>query len=255
MNPFALINDAILQALLFFYNLTGQNMGYAIITLTLAAKLLLLPLSITQTKQQKKMADLKPKFDELKEKHKDDKMKQQEEQLRIMREHNVNPAAGCLPLIVQIILIISLYQVFVQYLGPEAQINGEKVHTQFFFWDLAKPDPWYLLPILAGITQFIFSAMLTPAQSVAVRKDDSKKEVAEKEDFASAMQQVQGQMLYLTPIMTGLVAVGFASGLSLHWVVSNLFSIIQQYFTVGLGHLNSHLTKIRDIINRNKQSK
>lgn len=230
-------------------------MGYAIIALTLAVKLLLLPLSISQTKQQKKMADLKPKLDELKVLHKEDKMKQQEEQLRIMREHNVNPAAGCLPLVVQIILIISLYQVFVSYLGPDAQINGEKVHTQFFLWDLAKPDGLYILPILAGITQFIFSAMLTPAKPVAVRKDDSKPEVVEKEDFASAMAQVQTQMLYFTPIMTGVVALGFASGLSLHWVISNLFSIVQQYFTVGFGNLNSHLAKIRDIIKTNRTTK
>jgi YidC/Oxa1 family membrane protein insertase len=253
-NPFDLIYQAILQSLLFLYSILGQNIGLAIIALTILVRTLTLPLTLSATKQQKKMLDIKPHLDQIKKNHKDDKLKQQEEQLKLMREHNINPAAGCLPLIVQVILLISLYHVFMNYLGPDAQINGQKVFTQFAYLDLAKPDPFYILPILAGITQFVLSAMMTPASSVAVRKNDSEKEVHEKEDFAQAMQQVQGQMLYLAPVMTILFSLTFPSGLALYWVVSNFYSIIQQHYTIGWQHYNSHMQGIRDII-RNKKEK
>lgn len=249
-NPFSYIYNVILWALLNLYQLLGQNIGYAIIALTLIIKTLTLPLTNSATKTQKKMADLKPHFDEIKTKHKDDKMKQQEEQLKLMKEHKVNPAAGCLPIIVQVVILIILYNVLVQYLGPEATINGEKVHSNFFYLDLAKADPYFILPIIAGVTQFILGAMMTPAQSIAIRKNDSETEKEQKEDFAQAMQQVQGQMLYLTPIMTAVVSVSFPSGLALYWVVSNIYSIIQQYFIVGTTHLISHFKQIRDIITR-----
>lgn len=250
INPFSYIYDIILWSLLNLYQLLGQNIGFAIIALTLIIKTLTLPLTNSATKTQKKMAELKPHFDEIKEKHKEDKMKQQEEQLKLMKEHNVNPAAGCVPILVQIVLLITLYNVFVKYLGPEAQINGEKVHVMFGYLDLSKADPFYILPIIAGITQFILGAMMTPAKSIDIRKNDSEVEKEQKEDFAQAMQQVQGQMLYLAPVMTAVVSLSFPSGLALYWTVSNIYSIVQQYFIVGLVHLNSHIKQIRDIITR-----
>jgi YidC/Oxa1 family membrane protein insertase len=255
INPFSYIYEIILWSLLTLYGLLGQNIGLAIIALTLIIKTLTLPLTNSATKTQKKMAQLKPHFDEIKQKHKEDKMKQQEEQLKLMKEHNVNPAAGCVPILVQIVLLITLYNVFVQYLGPDAQIDGEKVHTTFAYLDLAKTDPLFILPIVAGITQFILGAMLTPAKPIEVRKNDSKEEIEQKEDFAQTLQQVQSQMLYLTPIMTGVISLSFPSGLALYWVVSNIYSIIQQYYIVGTDHLVSHLKQIRDIITRKATTK
>ena len=249
-NPFSYIYEIILWTLFWLYQILGQNIGFAIIALTLIIKTLTLPLTNSATRTQKKMAELKPHFDEIKEKHKDDKIKQQEEHLRIMKEHKVNPAAGCVPILVQIVLLVTLYHVFVQYLGPDAQINGQTVNTTFGYLDLSKPDPFYAIPTIAGITQFILGAMMTPAQSVAVRKNDSEKEKEQKEDFAQAIQQVQGQMLYLAPIMTVIISLSFPSGLALYWTVSNIYSIVQQYFTVGLQHFNSHIKQIRDIIAR-----
>jgi YidC/Oxa1 family membrane protein insertase len=238
--------NIILQTLLFLYNLLFQNMGLAIIALTVLLRALMVPLTLPATKAQKKMADLKPHLDALKEKHKDDKVKMQEEQLKLYQEHGINPAASCLPYIVQIIVLIVLYQVLVKYLGPEAKIDGKLVNTSFFYLDLAKHDQFYIFPVVAGVTQFILSKMMTPTKALEVKKNDSQEEKKDKQDFAEAMQEVQGQMVYMMPIMTTIVSLNFPSGLALYWVVGNLFSIAQQYFITGPGGLSGILKKKTD---------
>lgn len=231
--------NLILQTLLFLYNVLFQNMGLAIIALTILLRAIMVPLTLPATKAQKKMADLKPHLDELKEKHKDDKMKLQEAQLKLYQEHGINPAASCLPYIVQIIVLIVLYQVLVKYLGPDAKIDGKLVNTGFFYLDLAKHDQYYIFPVIAGVTQFILSKMMIPTKALEVKKNDLQEEKKDKQDFAEAMQEVQGQMVYMMPIMTTIVSLNFPSGLALYWVVGNVFSIIQQYFITGWGGLSS----------------
>ena len=231
--------NIILQTLLFLYSVLFENMGLAIIALTIIIRAILVPLTLPATKAQKKMAAMKPHLDALKEKHKDDKAKLQEEQIKLYQEHGINPVAGCLPIFVQIFLLIVLYNVLVKYLGPDAKIGNEAVNTGFAWLDLAKHDQFYVLPLLAGITQFILSKMMTPTKALEVRKNDSKEEKKDKQDFAEAMQEVQGQMVYMMPIMTTIVSLQFPSGLALYWVVGNLFSIIQQYFITGWGSLPS----------------
>lgn len=234
---FSLLNQGILQVLLFFYSILFQNFGLAIIALTLLIRALLVPILLPASKAQKKMADLKPKIDELKELHGSDKKKLQEEQMKLYQEHGINPISGCLPNIVQIIILITLYQVLIKYLGPGAKINGHAVNTGFLLWNLSKSDPFYILPVIAGITQFVLSKMMTPSRPLPIHKGDTKQEKKEKEDFAETMMEVQGQMVYMMPIMTTIISIKFPSGLALYWVVGNLFSIVQQYFISGWGGL------------------
>jgi YidC/Oxa1 family membrane protein insertase len=235
--------NIILQSLLFLYNNLFQNMGLAIIALTLIIRALMVPLTLPATKAQKKMMDLKPHLDELKETHKDDKQKLQEAQLKLYQEHGVNPLAGCLPYVIQIIILIELYRVLVQYLGPDAKIDNQAVHTGFLWLDLAKHDALYILPVLAGVSQFILSKMMNPTKALAIKKNDSKEEKKDKQDFAEAMQEVQGQMVYMMPIMTTVISLNFPSGLALYWVIGNIFSIIQQYYITGLGGLQDFFKK------------
>jgi len=112
------ITNIIYQALLFFYRLFGGNLGLSIIALTLLIKVVLLPLVIPTIKSAKKMQELKPALDKLKAKH-TDKTKLQQAQLELYRQHGINPAAGCLPQIVQIIVLIALYQVFLKGFSPD----------------------------------------------------------------------------------------------------------------------------------------
>ncbi len=238
---FAVPYEIILQSLIYLYSVLFQNFGLAIIALTILIRTLLLPFTLPATRTQKKMVELKPKLDELKAQHGHDKKKLSEEQLKLYQEHGVNPLGGCLPQIVQIVLLIILYRVFISFLAPDKgahpTINGHTVNTMFLWWDLAKKDSLYILPVVAGISQFIMSKMMLPTKKLEIKKNDSKIEKKEKEDISEIMQEVQGQMVFMMPIMTVFFSLNFPSGLALYWIVGNICSIVQQYFISGWGGL------------------
>ena len=242
---FNYLTDFIFQILLFFFNLFGGNLGLAIVALTVAIKVVLIPLVVPTIKSAKKMQDLKPQLDNLKKQH-TDKAKLQQAQLELYKQNGVNPAAGCLPQIVQIIILIALYQVFMNFL-KQPTINGNPVNFSFLYFNLTKPDPFYILPILAGLSQFVFSLMMQSGLEKHVdnpkKKDDKKKE----EDSLEMAASMQTQMVYMMPLMTVLISLNFQSGLILYWVISTVFSIAQQYYFSGWGGLKPFLVKIRII--------
>src|SRR3989304_78922 len=148
------IVNPINQLLIFLYGLTGNNLGFAIILLTLIIRGVLVPPTIPSLKSAKKLQELKPHLDKLKEKHKD-KQKLQLAQLDLYKQHGVNPAAGCLPQVAQLLVLIALYQVFINFINT-GQFDGHSLNLNFFWLNLGKPDQYYILPILAGLTQLIF---------------------------------------------------------------------------------------------------
>ena len=242
---FNYLTDIIYQCLLFFYNLFGGNLGLSIVALTIAIKIILIPLVVPTIKSAKKMQELKPKLDSLKEKY-SDKTKLQQAQLELYKEHGINPAAGCLPQIVQIIILIALYQVFMKFLA-QPQINGVPVNFSFLYFNLTKPDHLYILPVLAGLTQFIFSLMMTSGIESHVQNPKKKDDKQKEENNLEMAQSMQTQMVYMMPLMTVVISLNFQSGLILYWVVSTVFSIIQQYYFSGWGGLIPFLQKIRII--------
>ena len=239
------ITNFIYQVLLFFFRFFDGNLGLSILSLTLLTKLVLIPLVIPSLKSAKKMQDLKPHLDKLKTKHTDKKALQQA-QLDLYKEHGVNPMGGCLPQIAQILVLISLYQVFMKFLG-QPSIEGINVNSYFLYLDLNKPDKSYLMPILAGITQFIFSLMMQSGVESHVQNPPQKEDKKKEEDSLEMAQTMQQQMLYMMPIMTAVISINFQSGLVLYWVVSTVFSIVQQYYFSGLGGLRPFLAKVKII--------
>lgn len=237
------LTQPILQVLFFLYNILGHNLGWSIIVLTLLVQIILFPLSLPALKSAKKMQELKPHLDKLKAKHKDDKVKLQQAQLDLYKQHGVNPASGCLPQIVRMVILIALYQVFIGLLNS-GQINGTRFATSFFWLDLAKPDPIYVLPILAAVSQLIFSLMMSAGVEHHLEDPEAKKKKAEEDnlEMATALQQ---QMIFMMPIMTGLVALRFPSGLALYWVTSTVVSAIQQYIVSGPGGLVYYFNRIK----------
>ncbi len=234
----------LLQALLFLYKLLFNNFGLAVIVFTMLVRGILVPLTIPALKSAKKLADLKPHMDALKEKHGADKQRLQQEQLRLYKEHGVNPAAGCLPFIAQFLVLIALYQVFMFFI-QNGKIDGTIVNMKFLWMDLAKPDKTYILPIIAGATQFILSLMMMPEKKndlMVVQKDgkDGKKD----DDMQGAMQK---QMLFMMPAMTLFFGITLPSGLALYWVATTVFSVVQQYFITGLGGLKPYLVRLKII--------
>lgn len=231
--------------LIFLYNLSGQNLGLAIILLTLLVRGVLVPITIPSLRSAKKLQELKPALDKLKDKHKD-KQKLQLAQLELYKQHNINPAAGCLPQIAQLLVLIALYQVFIKFINT-GTLNGTPLNLNFFWLDLGKPDKLYILPILAGLSQLVFSFMMTSGLEGHVKAPKNLNEKKKEEDSLEMAQSMQQQMLYIMPAMTVLISLKFPSGLALYWVVTTIFSLVQQYIISGLGGLKPVLIKLRII--------
>jgi YidC/Oxa1 family membrane protein insertase len=235
-----LLYTPLADALTFLTQTTG-NLGYAIVILTLALRLVLIPLTLPSLNMQKKMRLIQPELDALKAKHKGDKQALQQAQLALYQQHSINPASGCLPMILQFVILIAIYQVFINHLNGNVQSAA-----QFFWLDLTKPDPFYLMAILAGVTQFILSLMLLPAASTAAEKTlaqstPTKKDDRDAQDMTEMAATMQKQMVFMMPVMTLIMSLNFPSGLTLYWIVTTLFSIVQQYFVSGWGGLTKYL--------------
>ena len=170
---FDLINNSILQTLTFFYNFLGGNLGLAIIALTLFIRSVLIPVTLPSLRSAKKMQELKPLLDNLKRKHKNDKKKLQQAQMDLYKKNNINPAAGCLPQIVQIIVLISLYKVLINFIDQDL-INGVTLNLKFLWLDLSQPDPLYVLPVLAGLFQLVFSITMQSGLKTEVKAPKNK---------------------------------------------------------------------------------
>lgn len=235
-----LIYQPILSTLLWLYQITGSNLGLAIILLTLLIRVILIPFTLPQLKSAKKMASLKPELDALKKKHGHDAKLFQQKQLELYKTHNINPLAGCLPFIAQFIVLIALYQVFMNALNG----NGlGEINSIFYLWDLKDKDTTYVLPILAGVLQFVMSLTILPAVENEPEKRPGTKE--EKQDVAEMATTMQQQMVFMMPIMTVIFSIQFPSGLALYWVITTAFSLVQQLMVSGPGALLHYAKKYK----------
>ncbi len=242
----------ILNALIVFYKLflvikIPGALGLAIIALTVFIRLLLYPLTGSQLKSAQKMQGLKPKMDALSQKYGKDKVKLQQEQMRLYKEAGVNPASGCLLLILQMPVFIALYNVFWQVLSNGnlvkmvEEINRvvylpalkiEALDLSFFGINLAiKPSAWqtvgwWLLAIpliTAALQWYQTKLMMPPSAKPAMDKPALDKE--KKDDMAATMQN---QMNIIFPLMIGWFAFSFPVGLSLYWNTFTVLGIMQQ---------------------------
>jgi len=191
-----------------------QNYGLSIILFTVFVKVLLLPLTIKQTKSTKAMQDIQPKLQEIQEKYKNKPEKQQQEIMNLYKEAKVNPVAGCLPLLIQMPILFGLYNVLRNpvdwgvFADQAALQNADMV----FLWvkSLSKPD--YILAIISGVTTFVMQMLMMP-------KD-----------------QQQGSMKTMTYVMSAMMlywGFKFPAGLTLYWTAGNLFSIAQHYLVMN----------------------
>ncbi|OGH24211.1 MAG: hypothetical protein A3B47_04315 [Candidatus Levybacteria bacterium RIFCSPLOWO2_01_FULL_39_24] len=249
-------------------------LGFAIIGLTIVIRFILYPMTTAQLKASMKMQKIAPHLSKLKERHKGDAKKMQEETMRLYKEHGINPAAGCLPVLIQLPIIWALYSVLQRMvtLKPEAAIAEVNKIVYFDFlklknaWDIsffglplgempskimsfnnlfAVSSLILLVPILTGVFQFILSKMMIPAKTgVAIlEKDIEKKTQIDKKDASDFASAFQTQSMFIFPIMIGFFSFGFPIGLSLYWNTFTVFGIIQQYKIAGLGGLSAWIKK------------
>lgn len=246
---FSYITSPIEFLLTFLYHFTGDNLGLAIIFLTLIVRGVLVPITLPSLKSIKKMQELKPTIDKLKAKHGSDNQQFQLAQLELYKQHGVNPLSGCLPQIAQLVVLIALYQVFLKFIS-HPEIDGGVLNFNFLWLDLAKKDPYYVLPILAGVSQMVFSLMMTTGTEKHIENPKNKTEKKKEEDSLEMAQSMQQQMLFMMPIMTTIISLNFASGLTLYWVITTIFSIGQQYIISGLGGLKNVPLQINSLLGR-----
>lgn len=220
----------LLWLLIFLTHLFFNNLGLAIIALTAAIRIVLTPFTLPSLKAAQKQKEISGELADLKKKYKDDKKKLAEQQMELFKKNGINPVAGCLPQIVQLVVLIALYQVFIKVLGFNGKLGTlapeySFINTHFLYLDLLKRDPFIIVPALAGATQFLMTKMMLPV----VKKEEklAGKTEDKKDDL---MYNVQEQMLYLGPFMTVLISWNLPSGLVLYWLATTVFSIIQQWY-------------------------
>ena len=221
-----------------FFHIPGP-LGLAIILLTISIRLLLYPLMQQQLKSAKKMASLKPHLDAINLKHKGDKAKLSQAQMDLYKQHGINPAAGCLPLLLQFPVLIGLYSVFSHVLGNgnlETLVSelNQILYLPAFRLGIKPSDfqthGWWLLsiPLITGLLQWYQTKLMMPTSSntkIQMTNDKSNKDEKKPEDTAG---EVQKQMAMITPVMFGYFAFQFPLGLALYWNVFGLFGIMQQ---------------------------
>lgn len=216
----------IFNLLVFLYNIVpGQDLGLAIIALTLIIRLVLYPLSQKSIKSQKALQDINPEIEAIKEEFKDDKEKLGPAIMALYKKHKINPFSSCLPLLIQLPFLFAIYQVFyngltntqesLTALYPFVSNPGTLNSVAFGFFDLvAKSWP---MAILAGLAQFWQSKMMMTKQG------------AQK---ANMMSSLNKNMLYFMPAFTVIIGGQFPAGLTFYWFLTTLFSILQQYIVL-----------------------
>ncbi len=196
---FGFIGKPLLEVLNFLYSIVG-NYGVAIIILTFLIRILFYPLSYKSYKSMREMAKLQPKLKELQVKYKDKPELLNKATMELYRKHKVNPFGGCLPMLIQIPVFFALYNVLLNAI----ELRG----APFVLWitDLSAKDPYYILPIIMGLTMFL-QQKLTP----------------------QAVDPRQQKLMMFLPVVFTIMFLSFPSGLVLYWTTNNILTIIQQF--------------------------
>ncbi|SDC48320.1 YidC/Oxa1 family membrane protein insertase [Terribacillus halophilus] len=189
----------------YFSNLTGENFGLGIIIVTVIIRLILLPLNIKQLRSSKAMQEIQPELKALQQKYSskdaNTQQKLQQETMQLFQRHGVNPLAGCLPIIVQMPILLAFYQ---------AISRTEAIKEHNFLWvQLGNPDPYFILPLVAGLATFLQQKLM----------------MAGNQTMAANPQMTM--MLYIMPVMITVFALFLPSALALYWVVGNVFMVAQ----------------------------
>jgi len=267
VNP--IINILVAVYAIFSWLHIPYALGFSIVGLTVVIRIIMYPLTTSQLEAAMKMQKMAPLLKKLKDKYKGDSTKMQQETLKLYKEHGINPAAGCLPVLIQMPIIWALYYVLQRVVGFKTNLALTEINKIVYFDFLKLHSAWntsfyglslgampsklistvgpliLLIPLLTGVMQFFLSKMMIPAKTAVeiLEKDIEKKAPVDKkdaEDFASAFQT---QSLFIFPLMIGFFSYSFPIGISIYWNTFTIFGIIQQYKVMGLGGLSTWIKK------------
>ena len=240
-----IILNPVINVLIVLSDYLFNNLGLALIVLTIVIRVLMYPLTVKQLRATKAMQSIQSQIAELQKKYAKDKQKLAQEQMRLYKESGMNPAGCLVPMLIQFPVWIALYQSIIRLLAaaPEGFLDLAPrlypswstvlalvpLESRFLWLDLAVPDRWLLLPLLVGGTMWMTQKMtMVPT--------------------ADPKQQAQGKMmLWMMPMMFVFLTLQFPSGLALYWVISNVIQIVMQYFVAGWGGLAPMVVRRRGI--------
>jgi YidC/Oxa1 family membrane protein insertase len=226
----------ILNLLIWLYDvIPGRDLGLAIILLTIIVKGILYPFAVSQIKQQRALQTLQPKMDEIKKRLKDDKEAQAKELMALYQAEKVNPAASCLPLLIQLPVFIALYSALQSGISSQGfsglysfVSNPGTVDPKLFgLVDLAAPN--YVLAVIAAGIQFWQTRQLIvpPGATKQPPSEVATSKGAKDESMAAAMNK---QMMYIMPIVTIMIGIKLPGGLTLYWLVMSALTVLQQWY-------------------------
>ena len=234
ISPTALSTKLMYQPLfnvlmLLYVYVPGHDLGVAIIILTLIIRLLLHPSYVQTLRAQQQLKNIQPEIDRVKSLHKDDQAKQSQELMRVYKDNKVNPLGSCLPMLIQLPVLYALYRVFMVGLNTESlkllyswfpRVPAEVNHVFLQFtgvtaWQINLAVPNVYLAVLAGAAQLLQSWLMMKFNPMGQQN-------------GGAAKIINMQMMYLFPIITVVIGLSLPAALSLYWVATTVFTVIQQ---------------------------
>ncbi len=231
-----ILTHPILNLLIWLYDvIPGHDIGIAIILLTVIVKVILYPLAKKQIKQQRALQEIQPKIEEIRKRLKDDKEAQARELMALYSAEKVNPAASCLPLLIQLPIFIALFHVLRSVLGevdmdgmlyPFVPHPGHIDPTFLGFVDLKNPN--YVIAIIAGAVQYVQARqIMARGATKQPPKEVDGKEGAKDESMAAMMNK---QMVYMMPVITIVIGFSLPGALILYWLTMSVLTVAQQWY-------------------------
>jgi len=263
------------NGLILFYRVFGQNLGIAILVFSLVLIFLMRPLTKPYMQSMKRIKEMEPQLAKLRKKFGTDKLKMSQAQAELYKQNKVNPTAGCLPYILQFVVLIALFNVFTttfpknvdattiminlnkRLYTPLQFSQGQTLNMKFLYLDISQPDKLNrLIPGLPDIIPGIFVILATLGQFLSVKimapylteeQKIAKKTKSQSDDMQVAMQS---SMAYTLPLMTLWFGLQFQSGLALYWLLFSIVNVWQQVSMSGWGSLTPAVNLIKSKLAR-----
>jgi len=225
-----ILYQPLFNALIFLYQfLPGKDFGVAVIVLTIIIRIILYPLMLKSIKSQKMLSELQPKIQEIQQKYKNDKEQQTKEMMALYKKEKLNPFSGCLPLLIQLPILIALYRVLLNVLKPGSLSvlypfieNPGTINSLFFgVLNLAKASP--ILAGLAGLSQFLYSKLM-------MKYSPPTPQPSQQKGAMDIQKMIGKQTTYIFPFMIVIFGLSVPAGLTLYWIAFSLLSMGRDYY-------------------------
>lgn len=217
-----------------------QNYGVSIILFTLIVKTCLLPFYIKQYKSSAEMSAIQPEISRVQKQYAGDKERLNEELMKVYRDHKVNPANGCLPMLIQMPILFTLYYVIsqpIKYMRIESQ--NIVLNMNFFGINLASIPTWKMSHLISAnhlnadnVILLLIPILATVTTYMSTKASLNQTGIGSTDPMQEAMQK---NMLLISPIMTGFISFSVPAGMGLYWIVSNVFQLVQQLLLIKIG--------------------